>query len=115
MRISYINFLPLQDVREELRCSMAKDVVTIRNESLRINRDMSSMDKMSGGTEGSLLKDMSSDFQKKITLAKHEKQDMDAHSIFSNEETYRKIAGTYKFVRNLLSFIIKIFYNLYVT
>ncbi|KAI4327194.1 hypothetical protein L6164_019684 [Bauhinia variegata] len=81
----------LNDAREDLRCSMAKDVTAIRNESLKINGDIDSLENLSGGNDGTLDKDMSSDFQKKVTLAKHNKQDTDAFSIFGNEETYRKL------------------------
>lgn len=88
----------LQDAREDLRCSMAKDVVTIRNETLKFNGDKNCMESFSGGIEGTLLKDMSSDFQKKVTLTKHDKGDTEAGFLFRNDDTYRKMAGMFKFV-----------------
>nr|XP_011465219.1 PREDICTED: uncharacterized protein LOC101309934 [Fragaria vesca subsp. vesca] len=72
-----LNFL--NDVRENLRNSMAKDVVTIKNESLRSDGDQDRMGILSNANERQLCtqlpKDISLDFQKKITLSKHEKQD----------------------------------------
>ncbi|PNY12400.1 tRNA/rRNA methyltransferase SpoU family protein, partial [Trifolium pratense] len=67
----------LNDAREDLRCSMAKDVVTIRNETLQFNGD-NCMEKSSGGSEATLFKDISSDFQKKITFTKHDAGENDA-------------------------------------
>ncbi|OIV94093.1 hypothetical protein TanjilG_05473 [Lupinus angustifolius] len=82
----------LNDAREELRSSMAKDVVTIRNETLKFNGDKSCMESSSGGIEGAMPKDMPSDFQKKVTLTKHDKGDAEAEIRFRNDETYRKMA-----------------------
>ncbi|CAJ2663943.1 unnamed protein product [Trifolium pratense] len=82
----------LNDAREDLRCSMAKDVVTIRNETLQFNGD-NCMEKSSGGSEATLFKDISSDFQKKITFTKHDAGENDAGLRYSNDETYRKMAG----------------------
>ncbi|KAJ7952593.1 tRNA/rRNA methyltransferase (SpoU) family protein [Quillaja saponaria] len=82
----------LNDVREDLRCSMAKDVVTIRNESLRSNGEPNCIEKLPNGSEGTqLLKDATFDFQKKVTLSKHEKQETDASSFLGNNETYKKL------------------------
>ncbi|KAK4262528.1 hypothetical protein QN277_028078 [Acacia crassicarpa] len=81
----------LNDVREDLRYSMAKDVVTIRNESLRIDGDINGMENMSIG-EGTQVKDISSDFQKKITLAKHDVGAVDVGSFYGNGKAYKKIA-----------------------
>ncbi|KEH31617.1 putative tRNA (guanosine(18)-2'-O)-methyltransferase [Medicago truncatula] len=81
----------LNDAREDLRCSMAKDVVTIRNETLKFNGD-DCMEKLSGGSEAALFKDMSSDFQKKITFTKHDAGDNDAGLCCDDDETYRKMA-----------------------
>ncbi|KAE9607417.1 putative tRNA (guanosine(18)-2'-O)-methyltransferase [Lupinus albus] len=82
----------LNDAREELRSSMAKDVLTIRNETLKFNGDKSCMESFSGGIEGAMPKDMPSDFQKKVTLTKHDKGDAEAEIRFRNDETYRKMA-----------------------
>nr|KYP51496.1 putative methyltransferase TARBP1 [Cajanus cajan] len=82
----------LNDAREDLRCSMAKDVVTIRNETLNFNGDKHYKENLSGGTEETMLKDMSSDFQKKVTFTKHEKGDNEASFLYGNDETYKKMA-----------------------
>ncbi|CAL0331179.1 unnamed protein product [Lupinus luteus] len=82
----------LNDAREELRSSMAKDVVTIRNETLKFNGDKNCKESFSGGIEGAMPKDMPSDFQKKVTLTKHDKGDAEAEIRFRNDETYRKMA-----------------------
>ncbi|KAK7251820.1 hypothetical protein RIF29_35366 [Crotalaria pallida] len=82
----------LNDAREELRSSMAKDVATIRNETLKFNVDKNCMERFSGDTEGTLLKDMSSDFQKKVTLTKYDKGNTEPGFLFGNDETYRKMA-----------------------
>lgn len=74
---------------------MAKDVVTIRNESLRIDGDINGMENMPI-SEGAQVKDMSSDFQKKITLAKHYVGDVEAGSFYGNGKAYKKIAGMFK-------------------
>ncbi|KAF7828486.1 putative methyltransferase TARBP1 [Senna tora] len=82
----------LNDVREDLRYSMAKDVVTIRNESLRIAGDIKDKEILSTSDEGIQVKDMSSDFQKKVTLAKHHVGEVNVDCLYGNEKTYRKIA-----------------------
>ncbi|XP_027337446.1 uncharacterized protein LOC113851166 [Abrus precatorius] len=82
----------LNDAREDLRCSMAKDEVTIRNESLNFNGDKNCMENLSGGNEGTMLKDMSSDFQKKVTFTKHDKRNNELGFLYGNDETYRKMA-----------------------
>ncbi|PRQ18401.1 putative tRNA (guanosine(18)-2'-O)-methyltransferase [Rosa chinensis] len=85
-----LNFL--NDVREDLRNSMAKDVVTIKNESLRSDGDQDHMAILSNANERKLStrlpKDTSLDFQKKITLSKHEKQDINVNS---HQETYKQL------------------------
>lgn len=90
----------LQDVREDLRTSMAKDVVTIKNESLRSDGDQDCMAILSNANERKscteLPKDVSLDFQKKITLSKHEKQNIDVSSFMGNQETYKQLLGMYK-------------------
>ncbi|KAL5183937.1 putative methyltransferase TARBP1 [Glycine soja] len=82
----------LNDAREDLRCSMAKDVVTIRNETLNFNGDKNCIENLSGGIEGTMLKDMSSDFQKKVTFTKHDKGGNEAGFLYGNDETYKKLA-----------------------
>lgn len=82
-------------MREDLRCSMARDVVTIKNESF----DPDCMDLSSNAKEEKLLiqlpKDTSLDFQKKVTLSKHEKKDTSVSSFFGNKEIYEQLAGMY--------------------
>lgn len=95
---SYFHFL--QDVREDLRCSMAKDVLTIKNESLIIGEDPDCTEILCNPGKEELLsyqhKDSSLDFQKKFTLSKHEKQDAISSSLLGSRETYKQLSGTYK-------------------
>lgn len=86
----------LQDARQDLRSSMAKDVVTIRNETLKFNGD-NCMEKLSSGSEATLFKDMSSDFQKKITFTEHGSGDNNVGHHYGNDEAYRKMAGMFYF------------------
>ncbi|XAR70547.1 tRNA (guanosine(18)-2'-O)-methyltransferase [Bertholletia excelsa] len=70
----------LNDVREDLRCSMAKDAVTIKNDSFRINENLKCMEISSNvdddKSEAMLPKDvLLLDFQKKITISKHDRQE----------------------------------------
>ncbi|KAK7262184.1 hypothetical protein RJT34_29746 [Clitoria ternatea] len=82
----------LNDAREDLRDSMAKDVVTIRNELLEFNGEKNCMENLSSGSAGTMLNDISSDFQKKVTFTKHDKGDNKAGFLYGNDETYRKMA-----------------------
>ncbi|KAK7858069.1 putative methyltransferase tarbp1 [Quercus suber] len=83
----------LNDVREDLRCSMARDVLTIKNESLDPDR----MDLSSNAKGENLLiqqpKDTCLDFQKKVTLSKHEKNETSVSSFFGNKEIYEQLVG----------------------
>lgn len=81
---------------------MAKDVVTIRNETLNFNGDKNCIENLSGGIEGTMLKDMSSDFQKKVTFTKHDKGGNEAGFLYGNDETYKKLAGMFEFVQQLI-------------
>ncbi|OMP07602.1 tRNA/rRNA methyltransferase, SpoU [Corchorus olitorius] len=83
-----LNFL--NDVREDLRCSMAKDTVTIKNESLDMGESAESIERQSTAPE-EITKDAHMDFQKKITFAKHEKQDMNSSSLLSKGEVYKQL------------------------
>ncbi|XP_028056924.1 uncharacterized protein LOC114260914 isoform X2 [Camellia sinensis] len=69
----------LNDVREDLRCSMAKDAETIKNESLSINKDPKcvelSINADKDKLQAQLPKDIPLGFQKKVIIAKHEKQE----------------------------------------
>ncbi|KAF9689746.1 hypothetical protein SADUNF_Sadunf01G0124300 [Salix dunnii] len=81
-----LNFL--NDVREDLRCSMAKDVVTIKNESLKNDEDGNCRQTL---IDSQLPTETSFDFQKKLTLSKHEKQDTDSSSVLGNNEAYKQL------------------------
>lgn len=82
---------------------MAKDAVTIKNESLRSDEDENCTKILSNANEGKLHtqlpKDISLDFQKKITLSKHEKQDKAVNSFLGDQETYKQLVGMYKLGR----------------
>ncbi|KAK8520784.1 hypothetical protein V6N13_076919 [Hibiscus sabdariffa] len=83
-----VNFL--NDVREDLRCSMAKDIVTIKNESLNMAE---AIEELSSACEEKLElpKDTHLDFQKKITLSKHEKHDLGSSSLLGKGEVYKQL------------------------
>uniref|UniRef100_A0A1J3HNC1 tRNA (guanosine(18)-2'-O)-methyltransferase TARBP1 n=1 Tax=Noccaea caerulescens TaxID=107243 RepID=A0A1J3HNC1_NOCCA len=81
----------LNDVREDLRASMAKDIVTIKNEGLKIEEEANRKLIMSATDEERLSEPSSLDFQKKITLSKHEKQDASSNSVLQNGETYKRL------------------------
>ncbi|GMN30914.1 hypothetical protein TIFTF001_003022 [Ficus carica] len=85
----------VEDVREDLRCSMAKDLVTIKNESLRSNEDHNCSEISFNDDDENLHtpwpKDMVLDFQKKITLSKHEKKDGDVNSLLGHKESYKQL------------------------
>lgn len=80
----------MQDAREDLRCSMAKDVVTIKNEGLKIDEDVNCMRTM---IDAQLHKDTPFDFQKKLTLSKHEKQDTEPSFVFVKNEAFKQLTG----------------------
>lgn len=68
----------LNDARDDLRCSMAKDSATIKNECLQMN-DSTNYTGISDNADQEkflidLPKDVLLDFQKKFTLSKHEMQ-----------------------------------------
>ncbi|MBA0744267.1 hypothetical protein Gogos_006902 [Gossypium gossypioides] len=86
-----INFL--NDVREDLRCSMAKDIVTIKNESLNMAAVPGSTEEASSACEEKLElpKDAHLDFQKKITFSKHEKPDLGSSSLLCKGEVYKQL------------------------
>ncbi|KAK4844740.1 hypothetical protein QYF36_023863 [Acer negundo] len=88
-----LNFL--NDVREDLRCSMAKDVVTIKNERLKIGGDPDNMELLSDVDKEKLHTQLANgsslDFQKKITLSKNEKKDTSFSSYLGNREPYKQL------------------------
>ncbi|XP_009130801.1 uncharacterized protein LOC103855553 [Brassica rapa] len=81
----------LNDVREDLRASMAKDIVTIKNEGFKIEEEPNRRLMTSTSDEDRLSEPSSLDFQKKITLSKHEKQDAGSSSVLQNGETYKRL------------------------
>uniref|UniRef100_A0A7C9EYI1 tRNA (guanosine(18)-2'-O)-methyltransferase TARBP1 n=1 Tax=Opuntia streptacantha TaxID=393608 RepID=A0A7C9EYI1_OPUST len=88
-----MNFL--NDVREELRSSMAKDDVTLKNESLRIAEDPDYMHLAADAGHmlpASSLSNVSSvDFQKKFTFSKHELLDNDSSGSFLDQLVLRPL------------------------
>lgn len=79
---------------------MAKDVVAIRNETLNFSAYTNSKETLSGFIEGTIPVDISSDFQKKVTFAKHDKGDNAACFLYGNDETFKKMSGTFDFSVN---------------
>ncbi|KAK1286894.1 hypothetical protein QJS10_CPB20g01346 [Acorus calamus] len=62
----------LNDVREDLRCSMAKDVINIKNECLAVGDTRESLKDDAKSLSVEFSNSISVDFQKKATLQKHE-------------------------------------------
>lgn len=83
----------LQDVREDLRASMANDVVTIKNEGFKVDEWPNHRLIISTTDEERISEPSSLDFQRKITLSKHEKQDASSTSVLRNGETYKRLFG----------------------
>lgn len=83
---------------------MAKDAVTIKNESLNIVEGPESIQKLSTACEErvftELPKDAHLDFQKKITFSKHEKQEMDSSYLLGKGEMYKQFLGMLSTSRN---------------
>ncbi|MCL7028571.1 hypothetical protein MKW94_000347 [Papaver nudicaule] len=67
----------LNDVREDLRSSMAKDAATIKNESLVT---------MENSNSRQVSRDLSLDFQKKITLSENERRDNHLNTFLEMEK-----------------------------
>ncbi|XP_048131853.1 uncharacterized protein LOC115743146 isoform X2 [Rhodamnia argentea] len=86
----------LNDVRGDLRCSMAKDLVAIKNESLRIDEDSNHQEVSSSTNNDFFLGqppgDALTNFQKKFTLAKHDKQDALVSSFLCLDETNKLLS-----------------------
>lgn len=86
-----------QDVREDLRSSMAKDVVTIKNESLRSNEDHNCPSNTNeGNSQSQQDRETLLDFQKKITLPNHEKKDTNVSPFLGHKDNYKQLMGMYK-------------------
>ncbi|KAG8382449.1 hypothetical protein BUALT_Bualt05G0078400 [Buddleja alternifolia] len=86
----------LNDARDDLRSSMAKDAAAIKNESICIDKSpkSSEISKSNGGQLANHLpEELSYDFQKKIIVSKHELQDS-ASSVFLDQKTpYESFLG----------------------
>ncbi|KAJ4957121.1 hypothetical protein NE237_013904 [Protea cynaroides] len=85
----------LNDVREDLRSSMAKDAIIIRNEGLtnggNCNGVILSHDADEEILYAQVPRDLSLDFQKKVTLSKHEKHDTEVTYFLGNTEFYKPL------------------------
>lgn len=79
----------LNETREDLRCSMAKDAAAIKNESLLVDNDGKGKETSGNLTEGQTIvlpvQDISLDFQRKITVSKHEMQSFSSTILLENE------------------------------
>lgn len=69
---------------------MAKDADTLKNEHLKADENPKSN---CAELLAHLPKDISLDFQKKITLYKHENQAVDSGFLFGNNGTYKSLMG----------------------
>nr|GMD79755.1 uncharacterized protein LOC109185383 isoform X2 [Ipomoea batatas] len=77
----------LNDAREDLRSSMAKDAATIKKESLRMDEDVMCneiSEILSDKQPASLSNDISFDFQRKVTFSKLEMQGLTSN--FSSDD-----------------------------
>ncbi|KAF6153000.1 hypothetical protein GIB67_021605 [Kingdonia uniflora] len=85
--VTFLNY-----VRDDLRCSMAKDVVTIKNESLTSGEMCNGLMEVPVMANQEKLPSQSSmDFQKKISLSKHEMQEKNAISFLSFLDLYKPL------------------------
>ncbi|MCD7466610.1 hypothetical protein HAX54_003457 [Datura stramonium] len=82
-----INFL--NETREDLRCSMAKDAAAIKNESLLVDNDGKCKEISGDLTEEKTVvlpvQDILLDFQRKITVSKHDMQSFASTVLLENE------------------------------
>ncbi|KAL6985887.1 tRNA (guanosine(18)-2'-O)-methyltransferase [Sarracenia purpurea var. burkii] len=85
----------LNDVREDLRCSMAKDAETIKNESFRINEDLKSVEisrnEDKDKFQSQLPMDIPLDFQKKVIISKHNRQEAHTDILLGKSDTYKPL------------------------
>lgn len=74
---------------------MAKDMVTIKSESLKVGEDPDNTVSNSGKEQSLTQQSAGSslDFQKKITPSKHEKQDKELRSLFGHRDTCNQLLG----------------------
>ncbi|XP_071706129.1 uncharacterized protein [Rutidosis leptorrhynchoides] len=84
----------LNDVRKDLRSSMAKDATQLKNEQMHM-QDSESIDQVNNETSAKMQNDPSLDFQKKVIVSKQEAQD--SHSNFlNNNDTYSSLLDVEK-------------------
>ncbi|XP_052209740.1 uncharacterized protein LOC127813058 isoform X2 [Diospyros lotus] len=84
----------LNDVREDLRCAMAKDAKALKDESLRMDEDPNCMKMTINAKEKlqtQLHKDTLFDFQRKITISKNGKQDSDSGNFLGGNDLYKPL------------------------
>ncbi|KAK6935086.1 tRNA/rRNA methyltransferase, SpoU type, partial [Dillenia turbinata] len=88
-----INFLNV--VREDLRSSMAKDAMALKNESLRMDLDAKMIENSVNREKKISLKqlseDLSWDFQRKITVAKDERLDANTNPLIGEKGSLRTL------------------------
>ncbi|KAK1356468.1 putative tRNA (Guanosine(18)-2'-O)-methyltransferase [Heracleum sosnowskyi] len=81
----------LNDVREDLRFSMAKDAAAIKNENFQVNGGLNHNGNANKEALVTHLRtDMLPDFQKKVTFSKNGLQDVDSH-LLGNSGTYESL------------------------
>ncbi|CAN1333845.1 Probable methyltransferase TARBP1 [Linum perenne] len=76
----------LNDAREDLRSAMAKDLVAIKNESLKIDRNPDSAPLTNNGLSHEML-----DFQKKITLSTNEPEGKNYSTSSGNNKAQKQL------------------------
>ncbi|KAK9155092.1 hypothetical protein Sjap_002572 [Stephania japonica] len=82
----------LNDVREDLRCTMQNNAATIKNEVLAIGESFNEMEVSQPPDQilhSQVPRDLSWDFQKKITLSKHEQHCNDPCSLYDGNKLGR--------------------------
>lgn len=86
--------LYFQETREDLRCAMAKDAAAIKNESLLVDNDGKCKETSGNLTERQTSAvDISLDFQRKITVSKHEMQSFASTVLSENEVPLNSLLG----------------------
>lgn len=83
----------MQDVREDLRYSMAKDAETIKNECLSINEVKTLENADKDKLPATLPEDLPLDFQKKVTISKNGRQDRDSEILLGKNDTSKTLRG----------------------
>ncbi|KAF3676657.1 hypothetical protein FXO38_04199 [Capsicum annuum] len=90
----------VEETREDLRCSMANDAAAIKNESLLVDNDGKCKEIPGNLTERQtvvlLVQDISLDFQRKITVSKHEMQSFSSTVLLENEGPLNSLLGIEK-------------------